>query len=288
MAIPKQSLDFSGVEETALLPLYAKAIESQNPNPIIRDEKAEALVPQLDIVLADRHTKMTEQLRSRNIEQRLITHLALRAKKYDEYAQNTLKKHPLGPIINIGCGFDTRFYRIDNGRAKFFDLDLQEMINFKRQLIEEGPRYHMIGQSVLDFSWMDKINHDGKPALFLFEGVLMYLHETDIKSLILELQKRFPRSELVYELTNRLWVEGLMGKMARLKMQKHVKMSGDAAFTFGVERPDAFVQWHDGIEFLEQWFYMDENHPKLGWERWFRNWKIFRNVRYTLRYRLNG
>lgn len=288
MASTNHPLDFSGVEETALLTLYAKAIESLSPNPIIKDEKAEKLVKRLDIVLKDHHTRMAEQLTTRKIERRLITHLALRAKKYDEYAQDFLKAHPHGPVVNIGSGLDTRFFRIDNGKTRFFDLDLPEMIRLKRQLIDESPRYKMIGQSLLDYTWMEKIKNDEKSAVFLLEGVLMYLQETDVKSLILALQKHFPGSELVCELTNRLWVEGFIGKMARMKMQRRAKMAGDAVFTFGVESPDAFERWHKGIEFLEQWFYMDDNHPKLGWEKWFRSWQIFRNTQYTVRYRLNG
>jgi hypothetical protein len=53
-------------------------------------------------------------------------------------------------------------------------------------------------------------------------------------------------------------------------------------------RPEELETWGEGIEFLEQWFYMDSNHPKLGLMRIFRNMAIFRNTQYTARYALHA
>lgn len=282
----KGKLDFSGVEETALLTLYAKAIESQSENPILKDEKAEELAERLDPLLRKRTDKMARQLYGRSVDPRLTIHIPLRSKKYDEYASDFLEKYPECVIVNIGCGMDARFFRIDNGQMHFFDLDLPEMIKFKRQLLEENERYRMIGQSVLDFNWMDQVAKIDQPTLILAEGVFMYLPEESVKKLVLELQHRFPGSELVCELTNRTWVEGFWGKIAAIKMNQRVKMGGDAGFKFGVSDARELETWGDGIEFLEKWFYMDDNHPKLGWMRILRNWKMIRDAQFTTRYRL--
>jgi len=145
----------------------------------------------------------------------------------------------------------------------------------------------MIGQSVLETSWMDRIAALKKPTIFLAEGVFMYLPEEGVKALVLEMQRRFPESELVCELTNRTWVEGFWGKISTIKMKRRVKMGGDAGFKFGVSDARELESWHEGIEFLEQWFYMDSNHPKLGWMRIFRNLKIIRNAQFTAHYRLH-
>ena len=282
----KGKLDFSGVEETALLTLYAKAIESQSENPILKDEKAEELAERLDPLLRKCTDKMARQLYGRSVDPRLTIHIPLRSKKYDEYASDFLEKYPESVIVNIGCGMDARFFRIDNGQMHFFDLDLPEMIKFKRQLLEENERYRMIGQSVLDFNWMGQVAKIDQPTLILAEGVFPYLPEEGVKKLVLELQRRFPGSELVCELTNRTWVEGFWGKMAAIKMKQRVKMGGDAGFKFGVSDARELETWGDGIEFLEKWFYMDDNHPKLGWMRILRNWKMIRDAQFTTRYRL--
>ncbi|MCB2202774.1 class I SAM-dependent methyltransferase [bacterium] len=280
--------DLSGVEQTALLTLYNRAMESQSDEPILKDLKAEALVARIDPILQTMDSKMARQLRERETDPKLDVHIALRNKKYDDAAQDYLRDHPDGTIVNIGCGLDTRFYRIDNGQVQFYDLDLAKMIRFKRQLLAETDRYRMIGQSVLDFSWMDGIVSRGQPVLFLAEGVLMYLPEDRVRALVLTLQRRFPGSDLVCELTHRRWVEGIWGKMAQMKMQNRLKMGSDAQFQFGVDSPDALEKWGPGIRFRDMWFYMDEDHPKIGWMRVFRNLKMIRNAQFTVRYTLNA
>ena len=282
-----QELDFSGVQETGLLTLYNKALESQSSDPILKDEMAESLVARIDPILQRKEGKMAEQLRKRATDPRLNVHIALRSRKYDEYALEFLKSHPDGVIINIGCGLDTRFFRIDNGCVHFYDLDLPEVIAFKRQLLSETDRYRMIPQSVLDFSWMDRIDLKGQPALFLAEGVFMYLPEGDVKNLVLTLQKRFPESDLVCELTNRTWVEGPWAKLTRMKMQHRLKIGKDAVFQFGVSSPEELESWGAGIELKEMWFYMDEDHPKIGWMRIFRRMKMIRMAQFTVRYTLH-
>lgn len=284
----KKILDLSGVEETALLTLYNRALESQSDDPILKDEQAEALIARIDPILQATDSKMARQLRERSTDPRLNVHIALRNKKYDDYARDYLQKYPNGTIVNIGCGLDTRFHRIDNGQLQFYDLDLPEMIRFKRQLLQEHDRYRMIGKSVLDFAWMDEVADNGQPVLLLAEGVFMYLPGERMKALVLELQRRFPGSDLVCELTNRRWVEGLWGKMAQMKMRGRLKMGSDAQFQFGVDSPDALESWGPGIVFHEMWFYMDEDHPKLGWMRVFRNMKMMRNAQFTVRYTLNA
>lgn len=115
----------------------------------------------------------------------------------------------------------------------------------------------------------------------------MYLPKEKVKELVLELQRQFPDSELVCELTNRTWVEGFWGKIAAIKMRQRFNMREDADFKFGVSTASDFEDWGDGIEFLEKWFYMQDDHPKLGSMRIFRNWKIFQNAQFTARYRLH-
>ena len=281
-------LDFSGVEQTALLTLYAKAMESKSEDPLLKDEMAEVLVAKLDALIEAQDDKMARLLKQRTVDPRLTIHLPLRAKKYDQYAINFLKKHPDGVIINIGCGLDTRFFRIDNGALHFFDLDLPNMIVLKRQLLEENERYTLLATSVLDFSWMDQVSALKQPSLILAEGVFMYLSEEQVKELVLELQRQFPDAELVCELTNRTWVEGFWGKIAAIKMKQRVKISNGARFKFGVSDAKELESWGEGIEFLDKWFYMDDNHPKLGWIRIFRNWKVFNQAQYTAHYRLHA
>jgi O-methyltransferase involved in polyketide biosynthesis len=51
----------------------------------------------------------------KEVDPRLVVHAALRARKYDQYAQEFLACHPGGVVVNLGCGMDTCFQRIDDG-----------------------------------------------------------------------------------------------------------------------------------------------------------------------------
>ena len=282
-------LDFSDVEATALLTLYGRALESRSPDPILVDRHAERIVDRIDGLLAGSQDPLLLTLRSHKIEPRLAVHLALRAQRYDQYAQEFLSRHPAGVVASLGCGLDTRFQRIDDGRLTFFDIDLPEMIRFKRGLLQETDRYQMIASSVLDYGWMEPVAAAaaGGPALFLAEGLFMYLDPDKVRQLVLQLQARFPGSELVCEVVNKRWASGTFGKITAMKMQRRMKLGKSATFTFGIASPDEMQTWKAGIQYLDRWSYFETNHPKLGLMRTFRRIKMMNNIQYTVRYRLN-
>ena len=97
---------------------------------------------------------MERSLVEGRINKNLSIHIAIRAKRYDAYAEEFLKTSPGGVVVNIGCGLDSRFLRIDNGKVIFYDLDLPEVMKIKKQFFRENERYHFIVSSVFGF-WMD-------------------------------------------------------------------------------------------------------------------------------------
>ena len=278
----------SDVAETGLLTFYCHVIESQTPHPILRDEKAVEISHRLNPILAKSSNRWLRNLAAGKIKKELVVHITLRAKKYDEYAGSFLKENPDGIIVNIGCGMDARFHRIDNGSMTCFDLDLPEMIAFKRQFIAEGDRYHFIPCSVFDHAWMDQVARVGKrPILFLAEGVFMYLDGRNVKELILELQGRFPGSELVCEVVTALFTRKPWNRMVAMKMNRQLGVGKGAAFTFGIMKSRTLETWQSGIQFLEDWSYFDTRHPRLGWVGPLGEIKFLRNVQYTVHYRLH-
>jgi len=284
----KKELNLSDVEETSLLTLYCRAMESSSPDPILRDEKALELVGKIDPLLAGNDKGLFRRLQKRRIPKTLVVHIALRARHYDQYAKDFLAKHPDGVLVNIGCGMDTRFYRIDDGRVHFFDLDLPLVIASKKALLPENERYHLIGQSVLEFGWMERITALGtRPVMFLAEGVLMYLPEEQVRKLILRLQQRFQGCELVCEVVNKRWIQGIFKKMTAAKMKNRMNIGGGAEFLFGIADSRELEQWHSGIQYVGEWSYLDSRHQKLGWLGWLAGWQLFRKAQYTLHYRLN-
>jgi len=281
-------LNLSDVEETSLITLYCRAMESTSRDPILRDEKALELVGKIDPLLAGTDKRLFRRLKKRRVPKILVVHIALRARHYDQCAKDFLTKHPNGVLVNLGCGMDTRFYRIDDGRVHFFDLDLPPVIASKKALLPENERYHLIGQSVMEFGWMEHITALGnRPVMFQAEGLLMYLPEEQVRQLILKLQQRFPGCELVGEVVNKRWIQGIFKKMTAAKMKNRMNIGGGAEFLFGIADSRELEQWHSGIQYMGEWSYLDSRHQKLGWLGWLAGWQLFRKAQYTLHYRLN-
>jgi methyltransferase (TIGR00027 family) len=282
------SISLPDVSETGMLTFFCHVIESQSPNPILLDEKAVEISHQLNPVFANSSSSLLRNLAKGKVKKELVTHITLRAKKYDEYVNTFLKENPNGIIVNIGCGMDSRFLRIDNGQVIFFDLDLPEMIEYKKQFYMETDRYHLIAASVSDYAWMDQVAKIGKrPVLFMAEGVFMYLDGEKVKDLVLTLQVRFPGSELVCEVVTAFFTRKPWNWMVALKMNQQLSVGKRAAFTFGIQSSRELETWHSGIEYLDDWSYFDTNHPRLGWVGKIGKIKFMRNVQYTVHYRLN-
>ncbi|MBL7153207.1 MAG: class I SAM-dependent methyltransferase [Phycisphaerae bacterium] len=281
-------IELSDVAATSLVTLYCHALETQTPKPILEDAKAVEIVDKLNPLLSESPNKLRRDLAQGKLDKRLIVHIALRARRYDEYVNQFLKISPDGLVVNIGCGFDTRFFRLDNGKADFYDLDLPEVIEVKKKLLQETDRYRFIASSVLDYEWMDLLSCcKGRPFLFLAEGVFMYLHADAVKTLILKLQSHFPGSEIVCEVINSLWLNKWLKPMIDFKLQRQLHLGKGATFHFGIKNSSQIEQWGDGIEFLDDWTYLDDPEPKLGLLRIMRHFELFRKTQWTVHYRLN-
>lgn len=287
MKVGRTQFSLSDVSATMLLTLYARAKESQSANPILVDEKAVELFEQIKPLAAQAAGELYRKVVEGDLPETLNQTMALRARHFDQQCRDFLRRYPDGAIVNLGCGLDTRFFRLDDGRLHLTDLDLPDVIALKRQLIVETDRYRMIASSVLDFSWMDQVVEE-PPTLFLAEGLFMYLPLEDVKALVLALQARFPGCELVCEVFNSGWLHGWRGKLIKRKLQSNMSMGAGAMFQSGIADSDSMEQWRSGIRFLDDWSFVDADEPKLGTLRLMRHWALFRKLQWVVHYRLDA
>ncbi len=68
----------------------------------------------------------------------------------DKMARGFIEQHSEAAIVNIGCGLDTTFSRIDNGKIMFYELDLPDVIALRKNFYEESDRHKSIASS----SWI--------------------------------------------------------------------------------------------------------------------------------------
>jgi len=245
------------------------------------------LRPNLNKLLSPAEHPLDRILVTGTLDPRLVVHIAIRAKKYDDYAQDFLQRFPDGVIVNIGCGLDSRFLRIDNGHVILYDLDLPEIIAIKKRFFTGTERYHLIASSVMDFDWMTPVLRHKGPFLFMAEGVFMYLDGKDVRSLVLKIQEKFPGSGLLCEVVNSFWLRPLLKKILDYKISHQVHLGKDAMFRSGISDGHELEQWHSGIQFLGEWSYFDSDEKKLGWLRLLKHCELMRKTQWTVHYRLN-
>ncbi len=272
---------------TSFITLYCHALETLSDNPILVDPKSVEITTELNKTLSLSDDPLDRILVSGTLDKRLVVHIALRAKKYDDYAQDFLHRFPDGVIVNIGCGLDSRFLRIDNGHVVFYDLDLPEIIAIKKTFFNETERYHLIASSVLDFNWMATVLQHKGPFLFMAEGVFMYLDGKDVRSLVLKIQEKFRGSKLVCEVVNSIWLKFPLKKILEFKLQREMHMGKDATFRSGIRDSREMEQWHSGIQFLDEWSYFDSEEEKLGLLKALKHIKFIRKTQWTVHYLLN-
>lgn len=280
------NLKIGDVAATSLVTLYCHAIESQSQEPILNDPKAVEVTRELNRILSGSENKLEKDLVNGKLKKELVTHIAIRARQYDRYVCGFLEQSPCGVVVNIGCGLDSRFLRIDNGKVIFYDLDLPEVIDIKKQFFEENDRYHFISSSVFDYNWMAVVARHKGPFLFVAEGVFMYLQKEDVQSLVVKLQSGFPGSELVCEVFNSLWLRKPLKGLMDYKMQHQLHLGKDAKFHFGIRDSKEMEEWHAGIKFLDDWSYFDSDEEKLGWLKLLGKIEFLRKTQWTVHYKL--
>ena len=181
--------ELQGVARTLLVPLACRAIESIRPDAVIHDPRAvdvyHALGGSTDFLMGMGETDI------------FVT--TMRARQFDTYARDFLARHPGGLVLDLGCGLDTRFERLDDGIMNWLGIDLPEVIELRRTVLPDSERCRTIAQSMLEISWLDEIARMDKPAIFLAEGVFPYFSTADVKPMVLAMAERFPAGELVFD-----------------------------------------------------------------------------------------
>jgi O-methyltransferase involved in polyketide biosynthesis len=252
--IPQTEL--SDVPDTLLIPLYMRAMESQRPDAIIKDEKAVALVTQGSLDFT--------RIGQIHMNELLIAMRIIFTREMDRYARDFITLHPDAVVVHIGCGLDSRFERVAdrNSRVEWYDLDFPEVIHLRRRFIgNEGERYHLLACSVLENGWLETVGiHRQRPFLFLAETVFVYFTEAQVKSLVHNLQGHFPGSELVFDGWRpfEVWIGN--------RYLSNSQFAG--LMRWGFWRGQEIEGWSDGIRLLDEWSFFDQPESRLNSFRW--------------------
>lgn len=131
----------------------------------------------------------------------------LRSAIFDGYVRTFLDAHPDGTVVDLGCGLNTRFDRLDNGRVRWFDLDLPDTIALRRDFFEDTDRCSMIEGSVLETDWFERVRAGGGPILLVSEAVLLYFDAPVVHAALRGMADGFPGAHLVFDTAGHLMID---------------------------------------------------------------------------------
>lgn len=183
-------LKLGDVETTALIPLSNRASETKRKNPRVRDQKAVEIIETLGV-----DTKNYDKL---------VTHECVIARTimFDEEVKRLIKECPDAACVNMGCGLDNRFERVDNGRITWLDVDLPDSIKVRKKVYEESDRRRMIAGSVTGKGWISAVKNvaGAQPAVFIAEGLFMYFSKEEQRAILHNLVSEFNSGWLLVEM----------------------------------------------------------------------------------------
>lgn len=185
-------LDLDGVEKTLLIPLWGRAKLTREGNPLLADDLAVDVVDRLGYDFTDIDATYP-----------YVGHVVtvLRARIIDDLIRDHLRRHPAGVVVDLGCGLDTGFWRVDNSTLHWYDVDLPTVTTLRSSLLPETARSQQIAASIFDTDWFDEIDAEGE-VLLTSGGVLPYFPPDEVIGLLTRLAARFPGAEMVFNFTS--------------------------------------------------------------------------------------
>jgi O-methyltransferase involved in polyketide biosynthesis len=161
--------------------------------------------------------------------------------------------------VNLGCGFDTRYWRIDHDKCRYIELDLPEMVELKRRVLKDNLTYELIGCSVLDPSWIEQVTSNGNSNFLLMaEGLFMYLPKAQVICLFEALSKSFERSRIVLEVVAEAYTRGIWKQLITMKMRRETGSDAGSFYNFGIRNAAELETYGKGIQVLDEWAYVDD------------------------------
>ncbi|GAA0626443.1 class I SAM-dependent methyltransferase [Kribbella sandramycini] len=187
-------VQLGATQETLLIPLYGRAVETRKKRPMVADPKAVEMVEAIDYDFGKFDGG------------RSLAGSVLRGMIFDHHVAQFLSDHPGGTVVEIGAGLNTRFDRLDNGRCHWIDLDLPDSMELRRQFFTPSARNQQVAGSVLDTDWLEIVEQHPGPYFFIAEAVFLYLQEDDVRGVVEQLGSTFRGSRIAFDTAGKAMV----------------------------------------------------------------------------------
>jgi O-methyltransferase involved in polyketide biosynthesis len=221
-----EKLKIPEISETLFIPLAVRAYETLRVNGVIRDDKAVEFLNRADT------SKFI-------VDGGSISTLGIlaRTKIIDEEISKILSSVSKAVIVNLGAGLDTRYNRISRGEVEWYDLDLPETIELRKQFVGESD-IHFIAKSILDECWTDEVRtEEGDAVIIIAEGLLMYFEEKDVQKVFQKISEAFPKADIFLDVVHPFFInKGISSK-----------------FLWGIDSAKNLEKLDSHIELVKSW-----------------------------------
>ena len=235
----------SGVEKTLLIPLWARAKETQGRGSI-RDELSVQLINRINI------EEFGLDNLSPFVRNYLLTAIANRTILIDKYLNRILDSQTI--VVNLGCGLDTRYIRYIEKVKHWYDFDLDNVISLRKKLVDEVDNYSMLAGSLLDEELFDKIGH--KNIVCICEGLLMYFDEATVREFVDNIVSKTESGYLIME---------TLGNWTKFGVNPVISKIGEKSkYTWTINNQAELLKYNDKLELLATESIFDIN--KLNWK----------------------
>ncbi|MFX0054626.1 MAG: class I SAM-dependent methyltransferase [Promethearchaeota archaeon] len=253
------SKDAATIQSTMIGPLWARAKYSQLYPDLLRDNQAIDLLEKVkrDYSGSQEDFDILEDF----IDELLGLAFAIRARTFDDTIASFLQSKPNATIVNLGCGLDTTFSRVDNGTLHWFDLDLPDAIDYRQRLIPETSRSRCIAKSIFDFSWMEDVGFNVSEGLLMIAGGLFaYFDEEEVSRFFKAVAQRFPGGEIIFDSSSSRgnWV-------INRRFKKHGISGID--HKFDAKSPSQIESWSEHLEVIDWFPYFSRVETNPKWKR---------------------
>ena len=244
----KYKIEKNTVQETLIIPLFARKVCSELYPNIYRDETAVRLIDEIDYDFSE------AEKNSRSLMQRFGSlEVAMRQNDLAFEVRDYLKDHPKAAVVNLGCGLDGTGKACDNGRCKIYNLDFPDVIAVRNELLPAGEREENIPCDLNDTAWFSKIDASGG-AIFFASGVFYYFLTEQVKALVLSMANAFPGGVLVFDAANRTAV-----KMIAKTWLKSAKIKDVGAYFAVSDAPQEIGAWDNRLRVTSRGYMLGYN-----------------------------
>jgi methyltransferase (TIGR00027 family) len=157
--------------------------------------------------------------------------MAIRTRFVDELLMEAIGIYPITTVLSVGCGLDTRPWRLDLPRnLRWIEIDFSEILDYKEALMSgETPRCRRERLTIdLNDPAQRRAMYEAagsNPGLMITEGLLLYLTAVTVEALAAETPGQSGVAHWISDITTSAFTQVLGGGSDTMAPIRHVQAS---------------------------------------------------------------